>query len=57
MSNKVRWSTLGLILTAALFCYFLGFYASSGLLIAAGVVIEGIFWFKFISSDKAKALL
>ena len=57
MSNTVRWSTLGLLLTAALVCYFFGFHASSGVLVIAGVVLEGIFWFKFISSDKGKALL
>jgi hypothetical protein len=57
MSNTVRWSTLSLLLIAALVCYLLGFHNSSGILVIAGVFFEGCFWFKFLTSPKGKALL
>lgn len=57
MSNTVRWSTLSLLLLAALICYGFGFSTSSAVLVVAGLFFEGCFWFKLFKSPQGKALL
>jgi hypothetical protein len=44
--------TLLLLLVAATACYALGFASGFWLLIAAGAILELVFWFKVVRSGK-----